>query len=100
MALTRINIENAHRAWLETQVFDHGTRGGARGRYKVIERLLVEDKFDVEDKSRRGKSVIFPVMTIEYDSESEFAKRAIAYFLKNREKGSNLHFWPSSSIGQ
>lgn len=99
MALTRINIENAHRAWLETQVFDHGARGGARGRYKVIERLFVEDKFDVEDKSRRGKSVIFPVMTIEYDSESEFAKRAVAYFLKNREKGSNLHFWPSSSIG-
>ena len=98
MALTRINIENAHRSWLETQVFDHGTRGGARARYKVIERLYVEDKFDVEDKSRRGKSVIFPVMTIEYDNESEFAKRAIAYFLKNREKGTNLHFWPSSSI--
>ncbi len=45
-----------------------------------------------------GKSVIFPVMTIEYDNESEFAKRAIAYFQKNRKKGTNLHFWPSSSI--
>lgn len=99
MALTRINIENAHRSWLETQVFDHGARGGTISRYKVIERLFVEDKFDVEDKSRRGKSVIFPVMTIEYDSESEFAKRAVAYFLKNREKGTNLYFWPSSSIG-
>ncbi|MFZ2300901.1 MAG: hypothetical protein WAW10_03405 [Gallionella sp.] len=99
MALTRINIENAHRSWLETQVFDHGTRGGARGRYKVIERLYVEDKFDLEDKSRRGKPVIFAVMMIEYDNESEFAKRAVAYFLKNREKGTNLHFWQSSSIG-
>ncbi len=99
MALTRINIENAHSVWLETQVFDQGSKGGEKFRFKVFERLFVEDKFDAEDKSRRGKSVIFPVMTIEYDSESEFAKRAIAYFQKNRKKGTNLHCWPSSSIG-
>lgn len=99
MALTRINVEHAHRAWLETQVFDHGSRGGEKFRFKVLERLYVEDKFDVEDKSRRGKSVVFPVMAIEYDNDSEFAKRAIAHFQKNCKKGNNLHFWPSSSIG-
>jgi hypothetical protein len=99
MALTRINVEHAHRVWLETQVVDQGSRGGEKFRFKVFERLFVEDKFDAEDKSSRGKSVIFPVMTIEYDNESEFAKRAIAYFQKNRKKGCSLHFWPSSSIG-
>ena len=76
MALTRISIERAHRVWLETQVIDHGPRSGAKFRFKVIERLFVEDEFDAEDRLRREKSVAFPVLLIEYDNESDFAKRA------------------------
>ena len=98
MALTRIHIERAHRVWLETQVTDHGSGAGTKSRFKVHERLFVEDEFDVDDRQRREKSVIFPVMTIEYDNESEFAKRAIAHFQKIHKKGCSHLSWPLSSI--
>lgn len=78
MALTRISIERAHRVWLETQVIDHGPKGGAKFRFKVIERLFVED---------------------EYDNESDFAKRAITHFQRAHRKGCSHLSWPSSSIG-
>ena len=99
MALTRISIERAHRVWLETQVIDHGPRSGAKFRFKVIERLFVEDEFDAEDRLRRKKSVAFPVLMIEYDNESDFAKRAITHFQRAHRKGCSHLSWPSSSIG-
>ena len=98
MALTRISIERAHRTWLETVVTDHGSVAGSRSRFKVMERLFVEDEFDMADRKLREKSSVFPVMMIEYDNESEFAKRAIAHFQKIRQKGCRHLSWPSSSI--
>ena len=91
MALTRISIERAHRVWLETQVIDHGPRSGAKFRFK--------DEFDAEDRLRRKKSVAFPVLLIEYNNESDFAKRSITHFQRAHRKGCSHLSWPSSSIG-